>query len=673
MKRKSIKKYMKDIMDPVINAERDPEQREILSTDLEYSYGLRAPLQNPDGTLIDKNKDLTLYDKMLKDDRIKNVLEIFKKMVLSVGGSFVSPSKEPMDEEITAFVDKAFNGMKGIRFWDIFDNLMDARAYGFKAGELIWEVVDGKLVITNVKFCHSLFFDFVYDDFRNLQDVKIGYAVGKNNMVNADEFNKKFIYFCNPYVKDGNWYGTSELSDIYEQWYAKKYISKFRSLYLQNYGFPIPIGVYDQVAFTPAEKTKLEKQFEQFQEFEYFLFPGKRGPDGKLNSKVEIQFHKVETSGGSAQFNETIDMLDKQIARKLLIPDKLGFSESAGGSYSMAETQFDALKMFIRDYQGRLEDCINKYVKMTVDYNFQGIERYPEFKFESNDQRLSEAMLKLLLEAKVIDKREKWIRNYVGIPELTQEEQDAIEEAKKNDPVPPPAFSFPGKQPEQFKVNPYFDKETMIDKYDRAEADFLAEYNRIMFGMINSVIGQIKQSRMIDEKNLGGLKEIKMTRGKTELKNLFSTYLAKLYITGKTDAIMQTKGRLRKAEKTVMKQYEQFKPSDDELWIDREWVDKYLAKYGDLGTLTEEDKQYLKNYRQQAFYITGETESEILKEAERTIASGIRNGLTTENIVSKLLENLSDERKKYGITIARTNASEAYNSGRMNEIGRAHV
>lgn len=673
-----IKKYFQDIFNPVVKAERGVEQQRFLSTDLEYSYGLRSPLINPDSTLLDKSKDLTLYDLMLKDDRIKSVLEIFKRMVTSVGGSFVSPSKEPADEEMTQFVEKSFNSLKGIRFWDVFDNLLDARVYGFKAGELIWEVVDGKMVVADIKFCHPIFFDFNYDDFRNIKDVRIGYTIGKSAFVTPEEWARKFIYFCNPYVKDGNHYGTSELSDIYEQWYAKKYISKFRSMYLQNYGFPIPVGVYDQTAFKASEKTALEKSFETFQEMQYFLFPGRRAQDGSLKSNVEIQFHKAETTGGAESFNATIDILDKQIARKLLIPDKMGFSESDGGSYAMAETQFDALKMFIRDYQGRLEDCINKVVRMVVDFNFANVEKYPEFKFESSDQRLSETMLKLLFDAGVVDKREKWIRNYVGIPEITPEEQAEIDALKAKEPKPPMFPGFPprdvedesdDKEPkEEFKQNPYFDKTEMEKVYDRFEADFISEYKKIMFGLTSSVVGQIKQSRMLDEKNLAGLKSLRMTRAKTEMKDLFSTYFAKLYLNGKTDAIDQVKGRLKKAEKQLMKEYEQFKPADDELWIDREWVDKYLKAYGELGELTKEDRQYLKNYRQQAFYITGETEAEVLKTAEKVISSGLRNGLTTENIVLKLEEALGEMASSRALTIARTNASEAYNSGRMNEF-----
>jgi SPP1 gp7 family putative phage head morphogenesis protein len=140
-----------------------------------------------------------------------------------------------------------------------------------------------------------------------------------------------------------------------------------------------------------------------------------------------------------------------------------------------------------------------------------------------------------------------------------------------------------------------------------------------------------------------------------------------LYLTGKVDGADEVESRLTAIKKTLLKnEYEEFKPSDDELWLDREWVDKYLKQYGDIGKLSAKDREYLKNYRQKAFYVTGNTEEESLRIIEQTITSGIRNGQLQSVIVAKITEQLTDETKKYALTIARTNSSEAYNSGRQN-------
>jgi SPP1 gp7 family putative phage head morphogenesis protein len=875
MKKRSIN--VKQFFQPIISATRDFITKNILTKALDYNSGLEYKLQNPDRILGTTNKDLTLYDLMLMDDKIKNTLEIFKKMTTACGGSFVGASDDPIDKEISTFVEDILNSMS-IRFWDVFDNLLDARAYGFKCGELIWVVEDGKVILKNIKFKHSLFFDFEYDDFADLKTVKVGYRNAQNVDVPVEEFNKKFIYFVNPYLKDQNYYGESDLMAVYEPWRSKTQITKFRNIYLQNYGFPIPICIYEKL--TASEKETLDNQLENFQEQMYFLIPGVRDSSGKLNGKIDIQFHKAETTGGAASFSDSIDQIDKQISRKLLIPDKAGFSESAGGSYNLGEQQFDALKLFIQDYKGRLEDAINKVIKCIVDFNFT-VEKYPEWKFESDDSKISEAMLKILVDTGIIDKREKWIRPYIGIPTLTEEEQTEIDDAKDKDNINNPivqsggfphkksehdeeikfnwittesgnhifvggesysdiegggfkpslyseekknyissnnekAFSqynagiklkediekeYPGltskseehiartvlygdnkklsddyssytmAHPERYAImtagfkgeeippvkigwrygdipesgasRNYRDQKaengvsvmqieggainkgfagaghsknkTVINivvgrhigtgsdgedllvgvkhirkitadkknkkqkfkyeipcnfkkikgQYDTYEEEFISDYKKIMFSNQLAVIKQIKSKQIIENNDMSLIKALRIP--KTEIKDLFSMYFAKLYLSAKGDSIDEIESRLEKTKKKLLKNdYIEFKPSNDELWVDREWVDKYLKKYGDLGILSKKDKQYLKNYREKAFYISGETEQEVLSTVQNTISSGIRNGLQTSVIIGKIQDNLSSDTEKYALTIARTNASDVYNSGRMN-------
>lgn len=672
---------IKEIFKPLITSIRDLTSRQILTKSLEYSAGIESELQNPDRILNTRNKDLTLYDLMLMDDKIKSSLELFKKMALSVGGSVVSASEDEQDEEIAQFVDDTLNNMS-VRWWDIFDNLMDARAYGFKCGELMWNVVDGKVVLTNIKFKHSMFFDFEYDEFADLKAVKVGYRNGGSESIPVDEFKKKFVYFVNPYLKDMNYYGESDLMSIYETWRSKTQISKFRNIYLQNYGFPIPIALFDELKMSKAEHNTLKTQLKQFQEQMFFMIPASRGVDGKLIGKIDLQFHKAETSGGAQSFSDAIDQLDKQIARKLLIPDKLGFSESAGGSYNLGENQFDALKVCIRDELGRLEDCINEQIiRPLVDYNFT-VEEYPKFKFEGNDNRLTETMLRALIETGIIDKREPWIRQYAGIPSLTAEEQEALDEQKEKEQdskngngedtngeqrgIPTTDEKSKDEKPkEEMKASIPVNFKKIEGQFDGAEKEFLAEYNKIMIGIQLDVINQIKKKKIIENKDLSLIKALRIP--KTALKDLYSNYFAKLYFNGKGESVEETSKKVAKIEKQLMKtEYEEFKPSDEELWLDRAWVDKYLKQFGDLGKITKKDREYLKNYREKSFYITGETEQEVLNTVQKQISSGLRTGLTTDVIIGKIAEELSSEREKYALTIARTNSSEAYNSGRMN-------
>jgi len=58
-------------------------------------------------------------------------------------------------------------------------------------------------------------------------------------------------------------------------------------------------------------------------------------------------------------------------------------------------------------------------------------EKIGRVRFDDITNKISKELLKVLIDAGVIDQEESWIRERVGIPELTEEERKDIEEKKK--------------------------------------------------------------------------------------------------------------------------------------------------------------------------------------------------------------------------------------------------
>ena len=220
-------------------------------------------------------------------------------------------------------------------------------------------------------------------------------------------------------------------------------------------------------------------------------------------------------------------------------------------------------------------------------------------------------------------------------------------------PGNPKANNGPDKQ--KFKTTADYKK--IEEQYDTAEADFVRDFTKIHTELSEEVIKQVNSKKIIPNKDLKALKTLRVS--KTELKRLMSLYYAKLYLEGKGSAIEEVKGRIPK--KMAVRTY-----LDGEAWLDRTWVNQYLDKYGDLGTLNAADKLYLTQLRDRAFYITGDIEERILREVRTIITSGLDSGTTASTMISQISSKLSADRRKYAITIARTNASDAFNSGRMN-------
>ena len=737
---------------------------DLIRKSLDYNAVLDFRLRNPDQLLLDQGKTIRLYDSMMEDDCISSTINIKKRMVLAINGDFRPASDDPNDVTICAFVKKCLMSMK-LRWIDALDNLLDALFYGHKVAEKVWEIRDGTILLTNLKFLHPVLCDYEYDEFRNLSVLHIGYYWGGQHIaISGDDIYKKFLIFVYPYIKDGIYYGNSELKEVFNLWLAKQNILKWRNTYIQNYGMPIMQIIYDVDTTTDKERSDVQDMMGHLQEQQYLSVPAiKDLTTGELRPKIRIEPIKVTDSSGSqnTQIHErAIDQLDKMIKRKLLLPDKLGFSESPGGSYNQSDVQFDILMSVILFYLGRIEDVANKeIITQLVDYNFPGVHAYPRWEFDRIDNKLRGDMLQILIQNGVVAADEPWIRKYVNVPEAPEDIDPKTEEAinsmipqkniaqgtggtvpsttvaqgydsarafPKNENTPHQASPVQGHvenygpgsqpvnigayagqdprskawggregQPQQGSPGPIpggmaktdnghgpaptpqwrtYTRKSIHDVYnfdahrkdlDKNEADFIKEYNEVCQEMGENLVRQIQRKKIIEDKDLSSFKDIKIPKG--DLKKLLTQYLAKMYLLGKANAIDQNKSRLKKARpQAFTKRYFTIDETDDGIdWLDRTWIDNYLKEYGELGILTDEDKQYMKSLRDKAFYITGETEARMLK-CFQIIDSGIKDGLMARDIISAIETQLSDDRQQYALTIARTNSAEAYNTAGMN-------
>ena len=688
-----------EVLKPLADTIQSPIQKEILNRSLEETSGLEMPLRNPDALLEQKSETLRLYDTMILDDRIKFSIDLKKALVLHVPSHTQPASDEEKDKEIAQAFEDNLAGLKLPTWYDAQHNLLDGMVYGHKEGEIVWgqDEKTGRWVWEKLKFQHPIMFDFKYDEHKNLDYVAYGYYYGNDTQIPAEEFNNKFLYYVNPYLKDSNYYGDSDLREVYFDWWSKFKAKRNRNVFLQGYGMPIPEVNYVASEMNETELNEIDSMFQNWQESMYIKIPGKRNKEsGEINPKFEINWVQLNIKTGDDPYSKTINSIDKSITRKLLLPDRLGFTEESSGSFAQSKKIFDILIIGIKELHTRLEAMMVGHVKRFVDFNFPNVEEYPVWKFDEIDQDMETEMLKTLLEKGVIDKREKWIRTQIGIPELSEKEQEEVDEAKEKDAEKQQEQfekgggngqgGFPNnnggsdnsngndgngdkpnvnsnkisKKNEKLKENSSKVNFKQIEaNFDTFEADFIRDYNEIMAEQDERIIRAVESKKIIENKDLKGLKKIKMV--KSGLKRLFSLYYAKLYFTGKGDAINEVKSGVELQDGAYKLQ-----DAEDLKWLSRDWIDRYLKKFGALGTLTVADKKYLTELRDKAFFITGQKEESVLKIVYNTIEEGNRSGLATKVIVSQIQTTLQEDRQAHALTIARTNASDAYNTGRMN-------
>ena len=662
--------------------------KKILKKTLDYSSGLEYQLENPDSLLTNKGKDLTFYDTMMLDDKIKGTIELKKKMCLAVPWSIKPGTDEDSDQEIADEIKRQFDTLatstvnprySKIQFNNVLDNLLDSMIYGFKIGEKRFVLENGFIALKNVHFMHSIFYDFGYDEWGEWDKLRIGYRYGETTEIKGQEMFDKFLIMVWPYIKDGNMYGDSDLREVYTQYYAKQYIYKFRNIFLQNFGMPLPEVIYDTEATDASEINDMENMLKNLQENLFILQPGvRRDEDGELQGKFTIKIHEFNPKA-TDQYEKAIDQIDKQIARKLLLPDKVGFSESAGGSYNMAEIQFDALLMVIQDIHHKLESVINPMIEQIVDYNWS-VKEYPTFRFDDITNKVPRELLKILIDTNIVDPAEPWIRERVGIPELTEKEKEMIEEEKKKR-IEQQRQMFPGKAEEgkedkekkskfddnikdrendigkMAKSKRPFDADKVRKTMDENEADFKKEYEKIYKSNIMNIVKQVQKKKIIENKDLKEARNLKIQ--KTELRELFKEYMTKMYVIGKQQAIEEIQDRLPREVQMQAGEH-------PEKWLNRSWVKSYLDKYGELGKLTKADVKALQNIAEESYFITGVTEKDMLEDTFFILDNGIKTGEPLSVAIGQIRERLDANLEKYATTVARTNTARFYNDGRMN-------
>jgi SPP1 gp7 family putative phage head morphogenesis protein len=541
---------------------------------------------------------------------------------------------------------------------------------------------------------------------------------------------------------------------VYGKWRSKSHIQAQRDTTLEKWGSPVPEALYDAEKMTTAEVDDLKDLLDNFQEGTYLINPGFRNPKtGELDGKIQFTIHESKHGNLGDNFEKAIDQLDKQITRAILFPDKLGFSESPGGSYNQSETQLEILLVVIEYLHGWIETVINEQlIKQLVDLNYN-VSEYPILKFDKISDKVKVDILKLLLDNGIVDKREKWIRKHMAVPTISEKEQAEIDKAKEEDEekerkkfeetnIEKAPNGFPKdkddkkppvmpKEKKEFKYvelkkkkNP-FDSKAVKQYLDIQEDDFIIRYNEIMAKNTEAIISQVERKKIVENKDVKAKDALRMP--KTELKSFLTNDFSKQYFNGKKQGIGEVEPRLntmttfKKVEynlegfttingdnlhshgykideqgngqtsatngaakphvhevmnfvvidtdhgheldfKITFKQQD-FKTEID--WLDKEFIDRFLGS-GDLSTLTKDDIKALKFIRDRGFTITGIEEEKLLKEVNMIIDAGIRSGQTTAEVVGLIREKATQLRSGQALTIARTNISDWYNTGRMN-------
>lgn len=383
------------------------------------AYQLRP--YNPDA-LYQKKGNYDIFDDMREDEQISAVLTLKKFMILDSGWEI-----ECEDEDIADFISDNLTTYLDDLFEKKIYDILSALDYGYSLTEKVFSYEDTsygkKIILSSLRTRPPHTFEFDQDEYGNITRIRQDVSKGGDLILTPD----KFIHYVYQREFD-NPYGKSELNTgVYRAWWSKSALIKFWNIYLERFGMPTVVGTYP--AQMAGLKDDLKSVLKNIQAKTSITVP-----EGVVMSLLD-----GGRGSGESGYETAIQYYNTAIARKMLIPDLLGFSgdQTSGGSYALGKEHFGIFYSIIEHIRREVERLVNKEIILPlVAWNF-GTDEYAYFRFRKVDEAQQGKNLALWIQAVTTGKvpiTNDHINTFlqrVDFPEIDEEEFAKIEQEKK--------------------------------------------------------------------------------------------------------------------------------------------------------------------------------------------------------------------------------------------------
>lgn len=353
--------------------------------------------------------DLDVFDKMLKDGKVKAALDMIKLSATARGFHVVGDDAET--RKYADFINENFELIQG-NMEDVLAEMLTALEYGYSVTEKVFEQRDGKIVLKKMKTLDPKTCKAKTNKFGELLWVEQDIG-SKQIKIPAS----KILWYAHD-KQFGNIYGQSALRTIYKHWFIKDKMYRFANIAYERYGTPLLVGNVSDA----KDVSKMERLLRKINGLTGLAISG----DEKITA---IQ-------GSNADFVGYIEHHDRMIMEGLLVPPMLlGLSRGQSGSYALSGNQFDIFLIRLEALQRDLKSILEEEViRPLIDMNFPNVKKYPNFTFkpftDEDITKLADVFTKMIT-AQVVDPTEDWIREELGFPAMSEEVKKAIEERRK--------------------------------------------------------------------------------------------------------------------------------------------------------------------------------------------------------------------------------------------------
>lgn len=642
--------------------------------DNQTEYGL----ENPD--LIVSAKSIKTYHDMRLDDALGAYLNMKKRARLSTKWMIKPASDEQSHQRHAEFIRHIFVRIPGSLKEKIYE-ILSAIDFGYSVTNKPKEIIEegdfaGKIGLKDLKTKLPDNFSFKTDQFGNI----LPRGILQMTSTGLKDYPREEFIIYSYGGEFQNPYGLSDCRRCFRAWNSKRHILRFWDIYLERFAGGFVVGRY-KLPIKKEDHDNVKKIIKNIQNRTGILIPE--------NYALEL----IEAGGrGAESFENSIKQKNISMARAVLVPDLLGFSEKPTGSYSLGKKHFDVFLWVLEDLGRDIEETIfgEQVIKELIDLNFSDHGgKYPRFEFEplSLEQKIQilstviSAVDKGILEPD--EELKKWTREALTLPPKSEEEggeSPALPRGGPGSPMPP---DNPDDLPEDDPILDHkhakkivvrrgltkFEKkvnfDAIISAIQELEHGFVRTWSEYFAVQRDALLRFARDKKIVAQKRIDLVQGMKMPRME-DIQKSTTRFLTASFYFGALQAQEEIE-RTRKNESTMQK---------FELDLDTIPINGIEKKFRERGLIvTAGLRDTLEIIKAESFWITGAPSKSILSEAQGIIFKGIRKRDTqwTEKELSRLfngyIETGEIRDKALGTsfrteTIARTNFTSAIAEGR---------
>lgn len=318
--------------------------------------------------LIDRtrrNLSYKEYQNILKDTQVKVGWQILKYFLISKNYTLTSNSDDPLDAEITEFIQDCFDNME-IPFREVVKNILTAIIYGYSVQERVYTYRDGHYTLKALYPVHRRTIDkrntFITDENGDLIGIHQESSYGSTDL----PIEKVVLYSYN--AEFDEFEGNSILNGVKAITEDKDIVMDWLMTYANRLGSPVLYGKTDN-------HNHSDEMLNSFDDIANGTTGMTIGSDDELGV--------IESNSNGETYFSILQYKDNQIFRNFFIGNLLLGDTSQTGSYAQISGQQDFMLYIMNGILTDVAQVLQKVIDELVTINYGINAKSPIINFEN--------------------------------------------------------------------------------------------------------------------------------------------------------------------------------------------------------------------------------------------------------------------------------------------------